>query len=397
MRRAIEFIFGNSLLLMIGAVAGFAWANIHHESFEAFIEMPLMTGAVLARSTGGVVNIHYLVNDVLMAFFFALAGREVVEAFLPRGPLHGLRKAAMPVLSACGGVAVPAALYVLVVWLTGDIRTQGRGWAVPTATDVAFSYVVAAVMIGKRHPAIKFLLLLAIVDDAIGLVLLTAFYPQAPLQPWWLLMVAGGMAVAALSWPLKIRSFVWYLVVPGGMSWVGFAMSGLHPALGLLPVVPLMPHVHSRHPRPGWTFLSRVNHEVFEVWMKNPVEVILGIFGLVNAGVVVTAAGGLTAVVAGSLILGKPVGIFVTGLLSMRLLGLQMPSGMTLRELLLVGFMAGVGFTVAIFVATAAFPPGAERDAARLGAMLSIIAAVLAYAVKRVLGVRRRQGQEEPD
>ena len=144
------------------------------------------------------LTVAFLVNDILMALFFALAAKEVWEAMLPGGALSNPRRAATPLLATVGGLIGPALLYILGAVLVGQSGWFGqegdlaRGWAVPCATDIAFSYLVARAIFGVGHPAIAFLLLLAIADDAAGLAILAIAYPQAPLQPAWLLLTRGG-------------------------------------------------------------------------------------------------------------------------------------------------------------------------------------------------------------
>src|SRR5204863_3556030 len=114
-------------------------------------------------------------NDVGMVFFFGLAAKEVVEATLPGGALHPWRRAAMPVVAAVGGMLAPALIYIAIVIGSGHAAIV-RGWAIPCATDIAFSYLAAKAIFGN-HPAVPFLLLLAIADDAFGLIVLAIFYP----------------------------------------------------------------------------------------------------------------------------------------------------------------------------------------------------------------------------
>src|SRR4029077_12225666 len=140
---AIEFAAEHSLVLPVGAAVALVWANLF--------------GASYARVTHA---LEFSVNDVGMVFFFALATKEVVEATAPGGALHTWRRAALPVIAAVGGMAVPAVFYILYAYLTNQ-RALFRGWAIPCATDIAFSYL-AARAIFRRHPAIPFLLLLAI-------------------------------------------------------------------------------------------------------------------------------------------------------------------------------------------------------------------------------------------
>jgi NhaA family Na+:H+ antiporter len=167
----------NSLGLLIGAVTGLIWANIGSETYHAFAH-PL----------------HFLVNDVGMVFFFALAMKEIVEATLPGGALASPRRAAVPLLAAAGGMVGPAAIFTALALGFGHDALV-RGWAVPCATDIAFSYLVARWIFGPKHPAVPFLLLLAIADDALGLLILAVFYPSGPLRP----LEAGGLLAIAIA------------------------------------------------------------------------------------------------------------------------------------------------------------------------------------------------------
>ena len=158
------FIIDNYLLLVVGAVAALLWANFDYELYVRVAHA-----------------LEFPVNDIGMAFFFALATKEIVEATLPGGALSSPREAAVPIFAAIGGMAVPAGLYATQVFVTGKPDLM-PGWAIPCATDIAFSYMAARLIFHKDHPAIPFLLLLAIADDAIGLFLLAAFYPTGPLS-----------------------------------------------------------------------------------------------------------------------------------------------------------------------------------------------------------------------
>jgi NhaA family Na+:H+ antiporter len=151
---------------------------------------------------------------------------------------------------------------------------------------------------------------------------------------------------------------------------MGLYLGGIHPALAMVPIVPFMPALDS-----------------FERWWRVPVEGILLGFGFVNAGVPVSSVGPITWVVAGSLILGKPIGIVVTTLIAERA-GFRRGQGLDYRGLVTLGILAGIGFTVALFFAMAAFPPGPILDQAKMGALFSFSAAVLGIAVARLLRVR---------
>ena len=388
----ITFLFENSIFLIAGAFGALLWANLDHDSYYHLVHLKLfedtLFGTLKADGTR-VLDLHYLVNDVLMALFFAIAGKEVWEATLPGGPLSSPKRAAVPLVAAVGGMVAPAVIYLLGAALVGRFDELSNGWAIPCATDIAFSYMVARIVFGAGHPAIPFLLLLAIADDAMGLLILAAFYPQGEVQMLWMILALVGVGVAFLFQRLHIRSFWWYLAVPGALSWIGFAMAGLHPALGLLPIIPAMPHQHSDKGLFDWKELEATDTlNEFEHWWQKPVELILMLFGLFNAGVLFSAVDSPTFLVLIGLLAGKPVGIWAGAMLAARGFRLELPKGIGSRELVVVGFAAAIGFTVALFVTTVAFPEGPIRDAAKMGALGSFVAALLTYGVARCIGVR---------
>jgi NhaA family Na+:H+ antiporter len=371
MTRLFRWVLAHSLLLPAGAVIALIWANVGSESY------PRAAHAL-----------EFPVNDIGMAFFFGLAAKEVVEATTPGGALHPWRRAAMPLIGAVGGMVGPAALYIGLVGLLGD-STLARGWAIPCATDIAFSFLVAMAIFGRTHPALAFLLLLAIADDALGLVILAVFYPVGIVRP---LIVFAGVALAVgVSIVMKqgrLASFWPYISIGGGLAWAGLFFGGLHPALALVPVIPFLPRAgHDAGPLVEEPQARDPLNE-FEHWWKAPVQVILFLFGLANAGVPVREIGTSTWTVLAAIAAGKPLGIgFAVGIAAV--VGFELPSRMTWRDVLVVGAAAGVGFTVALFFSTAAFPPGRTLDEAKLGALLSLGSAGVAYLVAVLLRTGR--------
>lgn len=369
-----RFILDNSLLLVAGAVAALVWANVDYASYE--------------HITHG--WLHFAANDVGMVFFFALAAKEVFEATLKGGPLASPRKAATPLLAAVGGMAVPALIYLAIVSTTDHAELR-NGWAIPCATDIAFSYLAIIRVFDRTHPAVPFLLLLAIADDALGLMILAVFYPSGPVSLVTLLMwLVPAIFIAESMRRRKVESYWPYVIVAGGLSWTGMYLGGLHPALALVPIVPLMPHAKrdlgifdDREPHRPDT-LSQFEH-TFEV----PVQFFLFLFAFANAGVPFSAIGTVTWAVLAALAIGKPVGIVLATRLS-EMVGFERPTGLDYRSLVVVGVAAGIGFTVALFFATAAFEPGATLNAAKMGALLSFVGLPLTIIAATVLGVRRQ-------
>jgi NhaA family Na+:H+ antiporter len=361
-----RFIFDNSLLLLAGTASAVIWANVDAASYEG-IAHPL----------------RFAVNDVGMVFFFALAAKEVFEATLPGGPLASPRRAVSPLAAAVGGMLAPALIYVALASTRGPAELI-RGWAIPCATDIAFSAMVARMIFPATHPAIPFLLLLAIADDALGLIILAVFYPagrlalSAPVA-----LMAAAVLVARWLRRRQILNFWPYVIGPGTLSWAALYFGGLHPALALVPIVPFMPH--SR--RDLGLFDPREEYRPdtlnrFEHWWATPVQFVLLLFGFANAGVPFEQIGAGTYYVLAGLLLGKPIGILVFSA-GARLVGASLPPGLRTGDLLVVGVVASIGFTVSLFFATAAFPEGTALAETKMGALLSFVAAPLAVLVSR--------------
>jgi NhaA family Na+:H+ antiporter len=397
--RAVRFLFENSIFLIAGAIVALVWANTHHKSYEHLVDFHLVR--LFTEHVGEHdFTVHDLINDVMMALFFALAGKEVWESFLPGGALSSVKKAATPLLATLGGIVGPAFVYLAIVQSTGQWADLADGWAIPCATDIAFSYLVARMIFGGGHPAIAFLLLLAIADDAAGLIILAIFYPKDPIQIQWLLLTVAAIAIGFGFRKMKLQSFWWYLLIPGTLSWISFYMSNVHPALGLVPIIPCMPHAHTDLGIFARAELKRDDTlNAFEHWWKNPVEIILGLFGLVNAGVPMTSLDVGTWAVLLGLIIGKPVGITLMTLMAEKVFKLEVPKGMSYRHVITLGMIAAIGFTVALFVSTAAFKEtGPIQDSVKMGALLSFGAALLSFAIAKALGIRPTGPIEsEPD
>ncbi|MCB2129731.1 MAG: Na+/H+ antiporter NhaA [Rhodobacteraceae bacterium] len=414
MYRVWNYVTNYSLLLIAGALTALVWANIDPTGYHHFVDYEIVDNFFIGHphEEGGhvtrVLTLHFLVNDVLMAFFFAIAAKEVWEAIiLENGALRG-RKAMTPLIATAGGMCGPIVVYLGLAAILGVYESVSRGWAIPTATDIAFSYLVGRMVFGAGHPAIRFLLLLAIADDAAGLIILAIFYPSGELAPQWLLLSLGaavavfflanwlprrldrGNQLRSCSTWIRQKTSFWPYLIAGCISWYGFQEAGIHPALGLLPIVPTIPHadrafgIFAEAERYLTDLLNTIEH-----FLKHPVEVVLFLFGLLNAGVEFSAISEPTWLVLFGLIIGKPVGIFLFGWFAAYPLRLGLPQGMRPADLIVVGFVAAIGFTVALFVASVAFPGGAVQDAAKMGAVFSFAAAVLSLIAGKVMRVAK--------
>ncbi len=319
-----------------------------------------------------------------------MAAVEIVRSCLPGGPLHPIRKAVSPLLATAGGVAGPVAVYLGLNHVFGSPELA-RGWGIPTATDIALAWLVARAVFGKRHPAVAFLLLLAVADDAVGLAIIAVFYPDpsTPAAPVWLLLTAAGMVSAYILRKRDVRSYWPYLLLGGSMSWAGLFQAHLHPALALVFIAPFLPHgrkgeaeLFEGDPR-DLSPLSRFENE----W-KVVVDFGMFLFGLVNAGVGFSAIGVPTWLVLISLLAGKAIGVSSFALAG-RALGFPPPERLGVKELLLVGMIAGMGLTVSLFIAGEAFPDPGVQGAAKMGALLSGAIAPVAIVLGNLLKVQK--------
>ena len=418
MYRVWSFINDYSLLLIFGALLALVWANVDPASYKAFHDIVLFDDFFIGHAHDDghghvhrTLSLHYLVNDVLMALFFAIAGKEVWEAvILKNGSLRG-RKAITPLFGTAGGMLGPIAVYLgLALVMGSDVYDAvARGWAIPTATDIAFSYLVGRIVFGAGHPAVQFLLLLAIADDAAGLIILAIAYPSGELALEWLLLsVAAAVVVYLLfnwlprrrdrgnqdrpnsTWVRKSFGGLPYIIA-GCISWYGFMRSGLHPSLGLLPVIPAIPHAD----RAFGIFAAAERYltdmlNVLEHALQYPVQIVLFFFGLMNAGVQFSSIGPATWLVLAGLLVGKPFGILFMGWLAAYPLRFGLPQGMKTVDLFVLGCVAAIGFTVSLFFAGAAFESGPVQEAAKMGALFSFFAAAMSIIAGIVLRVEKR-------
>ena len=365
-----------SVPLIAGVLAAMVWANVSPPTYAKLVYNPIVAS----------LNLEFLANELFMTIFFGIAAVEITDALVPGGSLNPPRKAVAPLLATAGGVLGPVAIYFLLNKLIGGPQLA-RGWGIGTATDIALAWLVARGVFGKDHPAISFLLLLAIAADAIGLVIIAILYPD-PKNPQdvsqlWLVLVGVALG-AALRWR-RMTNYWPYLLLAGTVVWTGLYRAHLHPALALVFVVPFMPH--AREPEQATVFdvpeQRRSTLISFEHDWKLIVDFGLFFFGLANAGVQFSEVGTVTWLVLASLVIGKPIGIFGLGLLA-RSVGFPLPSGMNAWALLLLGLIAGIGLTVALFMSSAAFADPHIQSAAKMGALGSVLVAPLALLLKQL-------------
>lgn len=355
-----------------------------------------IAGKAESGDHGGLAHflaLHFLVNDIFMVIFFGIAAKEITEACLPGGALNPVSKAINPLLGTLGGVLGPVGVFFALNAVIGT-AAWSNGWGIPTATDIALAWLVARLVFGAGHPAVSFLLLLAVADDAIGLGIIAIAYPD-PLNPTvWAnaLLILPAMGIAYGMRRMKIKVWWPYVFIAGALSWYGLFSAHLHPALALVFIVPFIPgpnvdlglytgddsdddhHAHSP--------LEQFEHD-----NKLFVDFGLFFFAFANAGVPFADVNNLTWIILGALAIGKTVGITFFSYLGV-ILGFPLPERMGLKELSLAGLVAGIGLTVALFVAGQAYTDVGAQGAAKMGALLSGGITFLAIFLGKVMRVK---------
>ncbi|WP_419189462.1 Na+/H+ antiporter NhaA [Stieleria marina] len=342
------------------------------------------------------LSMHFIINDLFMVLFFGIAAKEIAEACLPGGALNPVSKAINPLLGTIGGVVGPVVVYLVLNQTIGE-EAWTRGWGIPTATDIALAWLVARLVFGNGHPAISFLLLLAVADDGIGLMIIAIFYPTQ--DPVWAnaLFIIPGMVIAFLLRKKNVKSWVPYIVIGGAFSWWGLFSAHLHPALALVPIVPFLPgpaYDEGMFSDDTKTIESDTLNN-FEHDLKKFVDFGLFFFAFANAGVELSNINNLTWIVLLSLLVGKTVGITLFSGLG-TLVKIPLPDGMKLKHLVVAGVIAGLGLTVALFVSGQAFKQIDLQGSAKMGALFSAGIAVLAIILGKILGVKDRDQSGGP-
>lgn len=390
---------GGGIALLVMTVVALVWANSPFKASYASLfhtEVLLQVGSYRLSE-----DLVHWINDALMAVFFFVVGLEIKREWVT-GELQDRRAAALPAIAAIGGMVVPAALYLLIN-AGGD---GSRGWGIPMATDIAFALGVVAIL-GRRVPGpLKiFLLTLAIVDD-IGAILVIAVFYSGTISFGWLAAGAGavllvlGLRRARVVHPLvyvSLGAALWLFVYESGVhaTIAGVAMGLLTPALAFQDRLETEAIVDSLENKPDLdaeevqrvSFLIRTSVPLTDrlLILLHPWTsyVIVPLFALANAGIElrsdsINSAGPVLGGVLVGLVVGKAVGITGAAWLATRFGIASLPDGVSWVQLLGAAVLAGIGFTVSLFVASLAFNAGSLQDDAKVGILLaSVVAATV--------------------
>lgn len=420
LERFFQIEASSGIVLLGAALVALLWANSPWGYFyERLWHVPITFGAGSFLFTK---SLHFWINDGLMAIFFLLVGLEIRREML-EGALSSIRSAILPVATALGGVLVPALLY-LALNADADLRS---GWAVPTATDIAFAIGVLTLLGPRVPPALRILLLaIAIIDDIVAILVIAFFYSDGIAVTGLLVSGAGVLGVLAFQ-RMGIRHAIAY-IVPGVVVWAGLLNAGMHPALagvvlGLLtPAIPIgnregllimaarAVEDFRRRAKRGEQDLHKLAQPVQDLKiaqreMLPPVVRVqlllhpwvaygvMPLFALANAGVnfsgitfdANSTAPLLLSVITG-LVLGKPLGILLVAVLFVKMRWCELPPGVDTKAILVIGCLGGIGFTMSIFISGLAFADDAVLATAKLAVLIaSAMAAVLGLLLGRQL------------
>ncbi len=366
---AVEAASG--ILLMITTAVALIWANSPYASAYEHLwhtQLGLSIGSAAFERP-----LHFWVNDGLMTIFFLVVGLEIRRE-IHEGALAGLRLAALPLAAALGGMLVPAGIYAAL----NAGRAGSAGWGIPMATDIAFA-IGTLTLLGNRVPSTLRVLLLALaVIDDIGAILVIAIFYSDGVQVASLGVAAAGIGGVIAMQAVGIRGPGLY-VIPGLVLWIGLYDAGIHPTLAGVVLGLMTPVVPWRGPSQS----ARLQH-VLHPWVAYG---IMPLFALANAGVALGSAdlGGdslyvFAGIVAG-LALGKPLGIAAASFAATGMRLASRPDGATPGGIVLVGMVGGIGFTMSLFVAQLAFPPGPMLDTAKLAILVGSAAMVVSGLV----------------
>jgi Na+:H+ antiporter, NhaA family len=367
------------LVLLVATVAALVWANVAPHSYDDLWTTHLTIGPSGHSITE---DLQHWVNDGLMTVFFFVVGLEIKRE-LVRGELRDPRTASLPAIAAVGGMVLPAALY-LAVNLGG---AGGKGWAIPMATDIAFAVAVLALAGPRVPPNLKlFLLTLAIVDDVGAIVVIAIFY-SGTIAIGWLVAALATVGVILGLQRLGVHRVLAY-VLPALVLWICVLESGIHATIAGVVLGLLTP----ARPLGGRETLEAIETRLHP-WSS---FLVVPLFALANAGVHLGGdrlSDALDSRVAWGIVLGlvvgKPLGILAATAIGRRLRVGRLPEGVTLAHILAAGAAAGIGFTVALFVADLSYR-GARLDEAKAAILVaSTVAGALGFTLIRITTRRR--------
>lgn len=364
------FLIGAALAALV--IANSPFAPAYHEWLETHLSVKFGT-------MGLDKSLLHWINDGLMAIFFFLVGLEIKRELMT-GELSTPRQAALPFMAAFGGMVVPALIYFLI---NRDNPDTLRGWAIPAATDIAFAVGVLALLGSRVPPALKvFLLALAIIDD-LGAIIVIAIFYTADLSVLSLVLAGIGLAALASLNMAGVVRFAPYVLI-GIFVWFCVLKSGVHATLaGVATAFAIPGDLKTKHSAGGGISSADDLMHALHPWVT---FLVVPLFAFANAGVSLAGVtvdkimGTIPLGIAAGLVLGKPIGVMLFSWLAVVTRVAALPAGVTWMHMLGAGLLAGIGFTMSLFIGTLAFPDPKYAADVRIGVLGgTMISATLGY------------------
>ena len=363
----------SGLVLLIGAAIALLLSN---SDLSGYYFDLLKTHILIGTQNFGLdLTILHWINDVLMCFFFFIVTLEIKREFI-HGELSRPKQASLPIIAAIGGMVVPAIIYVIINLETGNTL---RGWAIPSATDIAFSIGVLS-LLGSRVPvSLKvFLMALAIIDDLGAIIIIAVFY-STELQYVYLLLMLGSFITLIILNKFGVKKFMPYLLI-GLFLWYFTHESGIHSTISGVLLAITIPH---RDHEKGFSLLLKLEH----VLSPYVAFGIMPLFALANAGVSLEGISMKTLMapvpfgILCGLFFGKQIGVFLFSYLSIKFKFAEMPSNSNWSKIYGVGILTGIGFTMSLFVGNLAFAANMQyTDGVKIGVLTgSLLSSVVGY------------------
>lgn len=377
-----------ALALLAGVALGTAHANLDPGSYYDLIETRLIRAPLpeILSPVRAPLTPFWLVAEALMALFAFYLAKELWEAHrLERGPLRGMR-ATVPLLATLGGMAGAALVWLsLGALLDPGAQARSTGWLVPLGSEVLLVWVAGRAVFGPLHPALHLLLLIGIGSNLAGLLALGLVQPDLSIRLLWLVLpvVAAGTvwlthgrhAARPSERAHRRAAHLWPYLLAGLASWLGVVAAGLPGALGLLPVLPVIPHSNRAFGvfAEAEAFLSdplnRIGRALF--W---PLAAIILAFGYLRGGLDLAGFAPTTLVTLGALWLGKPLGLLAGVGVAVLVLRQPFPRGLLVGDMVWIAGLSAMGFSLPLLAIDSALPGGMMAEAARLGVGLSLLA-----------------------
>jgi NhaA family Na+:H+ antiporter len=363
----------SGLVLLIAAVIALILSNTGlSDYYFNTLNFHILFGT---KNLGLDLSVLHWINDVLMAIFFFVVTLEIKREFI-KGELSKPKQALLPIIGAVGGMAVPALIYIIINFETGYTL---KGWAIPSATDIAFSIGVLS-LLGSRVPiSLKvFLMALAIIDDLGAIIIIAVFYSTELQYTYLLLMLLSFIFLLALN-KFGIKKFMPYLFI-GIFLWFFTHGSGIHSTISGVLLATAIPHKKQGE---DYSLLLKLEHSLSPYVAYG----VMPLFALANAGVVLEGISFnslLNPVPLGivcGLFFGKQIGVFLFSFLSIKTGLAEMPTNSNWIKLYAVGILTGIGFTMSLFVGNLAFVEyPSELDGVKIGVLTgSFLSALAGY------------------